>query len=95
MAEDSIEAVRSWFREQREPERARSAHTSSRLPARAARRALFFAFEESQDQIIRNMRSVGIELERFVKKGLLKFHNARPSAFGLEVHLALIHKAIS
>ena len=58
-------------------------------------RALFFAFEESQDQIIRNMRSVGIELEKFVKKDLLQFHNARPSAFGLEVHLALIHKAIS
>src|SRR6185436_6138803 len=58
-------------------------------------RALFFAFEESQDQIIRNMRSVGIDLEKFVRKGLLKFSNARPSAWGLEVHLALIHKAIS
>jgi len=58
-------------------------------------RAMFFAFEESQDQIIRNMRSVGIDLERFVKKDLLRFHNARPSAFGLEVHLALIHRAIS
>jgi circadian clock protein KaiC len=58
-------------------------------------RALLFAFEESQDQIIRNMRSVGIELEKFVKKGLLKFQNARPSAFGLEVHLALIHRVIS
>ena len=58
-------------------------------------KALFFAFEESQDQIIRNMRSVGIELEKFVKKGLLKFHNARPSSYGLEVHLALIHKIIS
>jgi circadian clock protein KaiC len=58
-------------------------------------RALFFAFEESQDQIIRNMRSVGIDLERFVKKRLLKFQNARPSAWGLEVHLALIHQAIA
>lgn len=58
-------------------------------------RALFFAFEESQDQIIRNMRSVGIDLERFVKKGLLMFHNSRPSAFGLELHLALIHKIIT
>ena len=58
-------------------------------------RALYFAFEESQDQIIRNMRSVGIDLERFVKKGLLKFHNSRPSAFGLEVHLAMIHKVIT
>ena len=57
-------------------------------------RALFFAFEESQDQIIRNMRSVGIDLEKYVKQGLLKFHNARPSNFGLEVHLALIHKTI-
>jgi circadian clock protein KaiC len=58
-------------------------------------RALFFAFEESQNQIIRNMRSVGIELEKFVKKDLLRFYNARPSMFGLEVHLAMIHKLIS
>jgi circadian clock protein KaiC len=58
-------------------------------------RAQFFAFEESQEQIIRNMRSVGIDLERFVKKGLLKFQNARPAAWGLELHLAIIHKAIS
>lgn len=58
-------------------------------------RALFFAFEESQDQIIRNMRSIGVELEPFVKQGLLKFQNSRPSNFGLEVHLALIHKAIT
>jgi circadian clock protein KaiC len=41
------------------------------------------------------MRSIGIDLDRFVKKGLLQFHNARPSTWGLEVHLALIHKAIS
>ena len=58
-------------------------------------RALFFAFEESQDQIIRNMRSIGIDLEKFVKKDCLKFQNARPSTWGLEVHLAMIHKAIA
>ena len=58
-------------------------------------RALYFAFEESEDQIIRNMRSVGIDLEKFVKKGSLKFHNARPSTWGLEVHLALIYKTIT
>ena len=40
------------------------------------------------------MRSVGIDLEKYVKQGLLQFQNARPSNFGLEVHLALIHKAI-
>lgn len=57
-------------------------------------RALFFAFEESQDQIIRNMRSIGIDLEKFVKKGLLRFQNSRPSAWGLEIHLAMIHKTI-
>jgi circadian clock protein KaiC len=58
-------------------------------------RALFFAFEESQDQIIRNMRSVGIDLEKYVRQGLLKFQSARPSNYGLEVHLALMHKTIS
>jgi len=62
---------------------------------RRGERALFFAFEESQDQIIRNMRSIGIDLEKYVRKGLLKFHNARPSTWGLEVHLAIIHKTIS
>ena len=62
---------------------------------RRGERALFFAFEESHDQIIRNMRSVGIDLERCVKKGLLNFQNARPSSYGLEVHLALMHKVIS
>lgn len=58
-------------------------------------RALFFAFEESQDQIIRNMRSIGLDLEKYVKEGSLQFKNARPSNFGLEIHLALIHKAIA
>jgi len=58
-------------------------------------RALFFGFEESQDQIIRNMRSIGIDLEKYVKQGLLKFNNSRPSNFGLEIHLALIHKVIT
>ncbi len=62
---------------------------------RRGERALFFAFEESQDQIIRNMRSIGIDLEKYVRKGLLNFHNARPSTWGLEVHLAIIHKTIS
>ena len=57
-------------------------------------KSMVFAFEESQDQIIRNMRSIGIDLERFVKKGLIRFHNARPSSRGLEVHLAMMHKAI-
>ena len=62
---------------------------------RRGEHTLFFGFEESQSQIIRNMRSIGIDLEKYVKQGLLVFKNARPSNFGLEVHLALIHKAIT
>ena len=71
-----------------------SAHFVEAACARGER-ALFFAFEESQDQIIRNMRSIGIDLEKHVKKGLLKFFNARPSTWGLEVHLAVIHQTIT
>ena len=71
-----------------------AAHFAEAAGARGER-ALFFAFEESQDQIIRNMRSIGIDLEKFVRKGLLRFQNARPSAWGLETHLALIHKTIT
>ena len=50
-------------------------------------KCLYFAFEETQDQIIRDMHSIGIDLEKWVKKGLLKFHIARPSLYGLEMHL--------
>ena len=55
---------------------------------------LYFAFEESPSQILRNMRSVGIDLERWVKKRLLHFHAMRPTSIGLEGHLAVIHKMI-
>lgn len=51
-------------------------------------RALYFAFEESPSQIMRNMCSIGIDLRQHVKKGLLTFHAARPVAVGLETHLA-------
>jgi circadian clock protein KaiC len=61
---------------------------------RRGERALFFAFEESPSQIIRNMRSIGIDLEPWVKKGLLKFMANRPTFAGLEMHLTTIHKAI-
>ena len=61
---------------------------------RRGERALYFAFEESPDQIIRNMKSIGIDLAPWVKQGRLQFHAARPSFFGLEMHLAMMHKAI-
>jgi circadian clock protein KaiC len=57
-------------------------------------RVLYFAFEESKAQIMRNMKSIGLDLEQHEKKGLLHFFNARPTAFGLEMHLAMIHKRI-
>lgn len=58
-------------------------------------RCLYFAYEESQQQIIRNMRSIGVDLEPFVRQGLLRFVNSRATVFGLEMHLATIHKAVS
>jgi circadian clock protein KaiC len=57
-------------------------------------RCIYFAFEESQSQIIRNMNSIGVDLEKWVKKGLLRFHAARPTAFGLEMHLVNMHKLL-
>ena len=57
-------------------------------------RCLYFAFEESQNQIIRNMRSIGIDLEQWIKKGLLTFQNNRPTLYGLEMHLVSMHKSI-
>ena len=62
---------------------------------RRGERCLYFAFEESPSQIIRNMGSIGMDLARWVKKGLLKFHSARPSLYGLEMHLVTFHKVIN
>jgi len=63
--------------------------------ARRGERVLFFSFEESPDQIIRNMHSIGLRLEPLVKRGLLRFHSARPSLYGLEMHLATMFKEIA
>ena len=63
--------------------------------ARRGERVLYFSFEESPDQIIRNMHSIGLRLEPLVKKGLLRFHSARPSLYGLEMHLATMFKEIA
>jgi circadian clock protein KaiC len=56
--------------------------------------ALFFSFEESPDQLIRNMNSVGIHFKPFIKSGLLQIHSSRPSLNGLEMHLLVINKLI-
>jgi len=57
-------------------------------------RCLYFAFEESPDQIIRNMKSAGIDLQRHVDSGLLMFESARPTLYGLEMHLTRMHRDI-
>jgi circadian clock protein KaiC len=57
-------------------------------------RCLYLAFEESPAQIMRNMRSISLDLAPWVKKGLLEFVASRPYFYGLEMHLAIIHKRI-
>lgn len=62
---------------------------------RRGERALYFAFEESPTEIMRNMHSIGINLEPWVQKGLLQFHATRPTIFGLERHLTTMRKAVN
>jgi circadian clock protein KaiC len=58
-------------------------------------RALYFAFEESEAEIVRNMSSVGIDLGQWVKLGLLQFRCFRPSLLGLEAHLFDMQRAVT
>jgi circadian clock protein KaiC len=61
---------------------------------REGKRCLYVAFEESQQQAVRNMGSIGIDLEPHIKKGLLRFEAWRPTQNGLEMHLLRIHKLV-
>jgi circadian clock protein KaiC len=70
-----------------------SAHFAE-AACRRGERVIYFSFEESPSQTMRNMRSIGIDLQPWVKKGLLQFHANRPSSAGLETHLAMKHKVI-
>jgi circadian clock protein KaiC len=62
---------------------------------RRGERCLCFLFEESPQQLLRNMRSIGIDLEPWVAAGLLQFHADRPSRYGLETHLVTMHQAVA
>jgi circadian clock protein KaiC len=57
-------------------------------------KCIYFAFEESPSQIIRNMDSIGMDLQKHVNDGLLYFQASRPTLNGLEMHLLAIHKHI-
>jgi circadian clock protein KaiC len=63
--------------------------------AAAGERVVYFAFEESKSQIMRNMGSIGVDLAPLEKKGLITFFNSRPTVYGLEMHLAVIHKRLT
>jgi circadian clock protein KaiC len=56
--------------------------------------ALWVLFEESPAQVLRNMRSIGLDLQKWVDAGLLRIWAARPSAFGMETHLAILYQLI-
>jgi len=62
---------------------------------RRGERCLCFLFEESPQQLLRNMRSIGIDLEPWVKSGVLQFHADRPSRYGLETHLVTMHQVVA
>jgi circadian clock protein KaiC len=57
-------------------------------------RCIYLAFEESPSQILRNMTSLGLNLQQWTDSGLLQYHASRPSVYGLEMHLVKIHKLI-
>jgi circadian clock protein KaiC len=58
-------------------------------------RCLYWASEEAGSQIIRNMASIGFDLAKHARKGLLRFHAVRPTAYGLETHLLAMHKLVA
>jgi len=61
---------------------------------RRGEKCLYFAFEESPAQIVRNMRSIGLDLEPWVHQGLLRFHAVRSTVCGLEAHLTMVHQRV-
>jgi circadian clock protein KaiC len=71
-----------------------SAHFANATCARGER-CLYLAFEESPQQLVRNMKSIGVDLNPWIKKGLLRLEASRPTLHGVEMHLAVIHKMVN
>jgi len=57
-------------------------------------RCIYFSFEESPKQIVRNMSSIGLDVQKYLDNDLLHFHASRPTLYGLEMHLVAMHKHI-
>lgn len=70
------------------------AATFADAACRRKERCLYFAFEESPRQIVRNMNSIGLDLDKHIGAGLLQIHSSRPTMYGLEMHLVSLHKQI-
>jgi circadian clock protein KaiC len=70
-----------------------AAHFANSICA-SGKRCIYFAMEESPQQIVRNMRSVGLNLDKWFDKKLLKFSARRPNLYGLETHLAAMHREV-
>jgi circadian clock protein KaiC len=70
------------------------AATFADATCRRGKRCLYFAFEESESQIVRNMGSIGLRLGQWQKSGQLRFSTARPALFGLEMHLVRMHHEV-
>jgi circadian clock protein KaiC len=56
--------------------------------------AVYFSFEESPDQLTRNMGSIGLELRKWLRQGLLHIFSTRPATWGQEMHLVHMHKIL-
>ena len=70
------------------------AATYALAACRRGERALFVSFQESQPQVLRNMKCAGIDLAPHVKSGRLRFFSSRPTEYGLEMHLISIHQIV-
>ncbi|MFN7143618.1 MAG: circadian clock protein KaiC [Myxococcota bacterium] len=70
-----------------------AAHFAAAAASRGER-CLYFAFEESPQQLVRNMRTIGIDLHTPIESGLLRMRASRPTLHGLETHLAVMHREI-
>ncbi|MFC5320595.1 circadian clock protein KaiC [Bradyrhizobium oligotrophicum] len=70
-----------------------SAHFANSICS-SGQRCIYFAMEESPQQIVRNMKSVGLDLQQWVDRGLLRFSARRPNLYGLETHLAAMHREV-
>jgi circadian clock protein KaiC len=70
------------------------AATFADAACRRDEKCLIMVFEESESQVVRNMKSIGLDLEKWIKKGLLKFHAVRPTAYSLELHLSMMIRLI-